>query len=597
MGVKHNKLNILTDNTDIAPGSAAALETLRINAAGDAVEGYIPSVVPVPFEPGSGANSAQLKNGGSTSNASGIAAVAEGNTTTASGNQSHSEGTATQASGDNSHAEGNLSIANNQQAHAEGWQTTASGADSHAEGHLTIASGNRSHAEGWTTTASGVAAHAEGQTSVASGIAAHAEGNANTASGNYSHAENHDNTASGVAAHAEGNQTKAEGTASHAEGIATSPTNAKASGFASHSEGAGTEASGYGSHSQNRETLASGANTHAGGYRTRALGENAFNHSRNDLGVLKGAEAANSAILGGIDNHIPATGTNSVVLGGSTRTEVDPDTVSVPNVRIIPTTGGLGAGRVLTDVAGDGKGTWQASAGGGETLAQTLVLGRNVDNIGTILTDTGDPSIDVKNRTLRSTDGFVTETIINWFDQKIFSIDSAANGPVIDWALCLLNETIAGNINPSLDWTQRRTYDGNGNLPNNTSFNWASRRLFDSINGDTGSDLGTAINWGDRQAYGQDGVLSIGWDASSFSGRRLFDDNGNESLAWSVSSNSDYFVQSRLPSVAIGDAETLPNTITMYKIEDGGASGTGTIFFKFMDNDTNTYKTVSLPYS
>ena len=230
-----------------------------------------------------------------------------------------------------------------------------------------------------------------------------------------------------------------------------------------------------------------------------------------------------------------------------------------------------------------------------EDLAQTLTKGRVVDaTFGTILTNSGEPSVDFNARTLRSTDGFVTETIINWFDQKIFSLDSAANGPVIDWALCLLNETIAGNINPSLDWTQRRTYDGNGNLPINTSFNWASRRLFDSINGDTGSDLGTAINWGDRQAYSQDGELSLGWENRTLNGGAgyaakwgEYDESGTATVP-----DLPYLVVSA-PEVIIPGAKLDNNTIG-FSLEETGV-GQGNLRITIKDS-TGAVTTLPIAY-
>lgn len=75
-------------------------------------------------------------------------------------------------------------------AHAEGSTTEASGSSAHAEGYKTIASAECSHAEGSTTQATGGSSHAQGYMSKATAACAHAEGSNTLASGASSHAQN-----------------------------------------------------------------------------------------------------------------------------------------------------------------------------------------------------------------------------------------------------------------------------------------------------------------------------------------------------------------------------------------------------------------------
>lgn len=75
-------------------------------------------------------------------------------------------------------------------AHAEGSTTEASGSSAHAEGYKTIASAECSHAEGSTTQATGGSSHAQGYMSKATAACAHAEGSNTLAGGASSHAQN-----------------------------------------------------------------------------------------------------------------------------------------------------------------------------------------------------------------------------------------------------------------------------------------------------------------------------------------------------------------------------------------------------------------------
>lgn len=133
--------------------------------------------VEMPFEFGTGLNSAVLKGGNCI--ASGTSSVAEGAGTIAGGGGSHAEGGATTASGGGSHAEGAGTTAIGDVSHAEGLSTIASGQSSHAEGSNTVAVGYYSHAEGSSTTAATFNSHAEGEYTVAKNKAEHAEGRYN----------------------------------------------------------------------------------------------------------------------------------------------------------------------------------------------------------------------------------------------------------------------------------------------------------------------------------------------------------------------------------------------------------------------------------
>lgn len=102
------------------------------------------------------------------------------------------KGTSCEASGDN--------------AVAEGFGTQAKARNSHAEGDAskTLEDAVGSHAEGIGSNAGGIASHAEGQQSTATGFCAHAEGGATTAMADYSHAEGNSTVTNNPYEHAEG---------------------------------------------------------------------------------------------------------------------------------------------------------------------------------------------------------------------------------------------------------------------------------------------------------------------------------------------------------------------------------------------------------
>ena len=102
----------------------------------------------VPWQKGTGSDSALLK--GSSSTAGGAGAVAEGSATVATGTYSHTEGrqTTTTATGEYAHAEGYLSEAQQAYSHAEGFTSVAGGPYSHAEGAYAQTTHPYEHAEG-----------------------------------------------------------------------------------------------------------------------------------------------------------------------------------------------------------------------------------------------------------------------------------------------------------------------------------------------------------------------------------------------------------------------------------------------------------------
>ena len=189
----------------------------------------------IPFESGTGINSAKLKNTNTT--ATGEGAIATGYHTEASGAYSTAEGVYSVASGNGSHAEGGFpykdevtgeiayvhgGIASGEGAHAEGGGIDntsfpdfpsvvplASGEYSHAENSHTVASGGSSHAEGCVTIASNSFTHAEGTQTEANGLASHVEGKGSVANGVASHAES-SSAAVGSRSHSEGNSSETE---------------------------------------------------------------------------------------------------------------------------------------------------------------------------------------------------------------------------------------------------------------------------------------------------------------------------------------------------------------------------------------------------
>ncbi|NJO65427.1 MAG: hypothetical protein HC836_47240 [Richelia sp. RM2_1_2] len=242
-----------------------------------------------------------------TGTATGTKSFAVGCNVNAIGNYSHAEGYCTQSCGYASHAEGKETIACGNYSHAEGCQTYAIGYASHAEGFSNCACGSYSHAEGCQTVTCGQESHAEGASTLAYGQASHAEGYCTRACGNFSHAEGYSTNACGCNSHAEGSVTYAIGEAAHSEGCGT-----YACGNFSHAEGYSTNACGCSSHA--------GGIGYAGGSRFLiASGCSAFNHSQNTVAQTAGhgANAHQSAILGGINHNIEVGNTRAAIVGGN----------------------------------------------------------------------------------------------------------------------------------------------------------------------------------------------------------------------------------------------------------------------------------------
>jgi hypothetical protein len=167
----------------------------------------------------------------------------------------------------------------------------------YAEGNATLASGPYSHAEGLQTQATAWGAHAQNRGTLASGVESHAEGRNTVASGNQSHAQGENTLSSGSFSHAEGQDTEASGNWSHAQGLSTT-------------------ASGNYSHSAGRDTLASGNISFVQGFNSTA-------------------SADNSAILGGTNNNILNSATNSIILGGIGTTATTINTVYMGGVSVL----------------------------------------------------------------------------------------------------------------------------------------------------------------------------------------------------------------------------------------------------------------------
>lgn len=315
------------------------------------------------FEPGAGSESCQQINTALPNNASGDHSIAMGSGTDALSVDSHSEGKNTQAgagavTGNAAHAEGTSTLASGPSSHAEGNNTIASAQSSHAEGNTTVASGSNSHTEGRNTVASNDRAHAEGDGCIASGPNSHAEGEATTASGQQSHAEGGSTIASSSYSHAEGIFSQAiTNTAAHAEGESTI-----ASGLASHAQGRSCIASATASHAEGEGTIASGFASHSGGEGTRASGLASFNHSKFVVAGDSIAAGNHSAILAGVSNNTGALALRAVVLGGTGRTELEPDYTNVHKLRIFDApefandvaagAGGLTTGAVYATLTG-----------------------------------------------------------------------------------------------------------------------------------------------------------------------------------------------------------------------------------------------------
>lgn len=145
-------------------------------------------------------------------------------------------------------------------------------------------------------------------------IGAHTEGQSNHSIGNWSHAEGLFTKSIGLRSHAEGMATIALGNSSHSEGQET-----KAIGNYSHAEGTNTKAIGNYSHAEGENTTTIGESSHASGRNSVAISNYSFIHSDGST----------------------ASGTNSVVLGGSGINGTAANTVYVPNLNInfLPSTG------------------------------------------------------------------------------------------------------------------------------------------------------------------------------------------------------------------------------------------------------------------
>lgn len=325
-----------------------------------------------------------------------------GTSVEASGNRAHAQGILTQADGDFSHAEGRLSKSNGYGSHAEGDNCRAEGNYSHAEGEETVANGVSSHAEGENTNASGNYSHAEGYATNATAMGSHAEGRFTIASELYAHAEGASTEAEAAFAHAEGNSTKAKGGSSHAEGFSTISL-----GGHSHAEGNTTQAQGEFSHSEGAFTEAIGESSHAEGLHTKASGNfqhvcgkyNDFNDSTEGAFIIGNGDNITRS------NLLKAAG-NEVEVFGKTTTE----TIQISD--------GAFDGYVLTSDA-SGNGTWQSIG----ALTDTFVTAASLN--GTDLEidrNNGQPQIVVDLSSLVTPPGidtFVTNAALNGLTLEI----------------------------------------------------------------------------------------------------------------------------------------------------------------------------------
>ena len=235
--------------------------------------------------------------------------------------------------GISSFTHGLLNKASGTASHAQGKTTTAFGVYSHSEGSFTSSIGDCSHAEGFKTTAKGEISHAEGYSTETGGKGSHAEGSGTFSFGKFSHSEGQKTKSQGEYSHAEGSHTQSLGRASHAQGISSC---AIAEG--SHSQGGFTKAGGVLSFSSGSGIF---------GKEILANGNISFNHSTNNekQDVGHGALADNSAILGGVNNHIDIDNTGATIMGGNSIKLVNNyyvDTTAVGNLAIFkePLNGG-----------------------------------------------------------------------------------------------------------------------------------------------------------------------------------------------------------------------------------------------------------------
>lgn len=348
-----------------------------------------------------------------TSNASGLLSTAYGGNTLASGNYSHAEGYGTTAGGYASHAEGSGTITTNSYSHAEGLNTTATG--------------QYSHSEGVSTTSNGFGSHSEGNTTISNGLSSHAEGHYTTANGDYgSHSEGYQTIATAESAHAEGGNTTASGVRSHAEG-----NNTTASGYASHAEGNSTKSLGLYSHSEGYLTNASGDYSHAGGADSVASGLASFIHSSGST----------------------VTGDRSVVLGGSSLSGVDDDTVYVPNFNSRGVSLFSGSGSGVVTIIGSGSTTPILSVQGssGELFSVTDSLIGSLFSVNDIsglpvLEAFSDNTILMGSYQAPSLNTTIKKTLSSGTN-NIYSIPTSAyTGAFFDYTLLSSTGARAGNI-------------------------------------------------------------------------------------------------------------------------------------------------------
>ena len=250
---------------------------------------------------------------------------------------------------------------------AMGYKYSCSVGDgSFAQGSFTCSVGNYSHASGCYVCSVGNTSQASGNNTCSVGINSHAEGNGSRACGSNSHAEGRTTIASGASSHAEGCGTHSNGNYSHAEGR-------------------GTRAYGTSSHSEGCLTRTYGASSHAGGTGINpnfliASGASSFNHSQNTTAQTAGygANADNSAILGGINHNIETGNTGATIIGGNTikltgTTYIDTTAVGNLAIMTLPTTGS--SDQVLIRNATTGKVEYVSKASIGGTGGTTNPAG------------------------------------------------------------------------------------------------------------------------------------------------------------------------------------------------------------------------------
>ena len=240
-----------------------------------AIKTYVEGLTPTNLENGTGENSLQQKQDGTSGtfdftnknpNATALDSTLTGQLAYgAIGDYATSFGGKSQASGKRSFAQGTTTIAKGKYSHAEGDNSVAYADDSHAEGFATLSAGLASHTEGSKTQVlttlpesggggdtpvdppsgflpddhRGEASHAEGSLTVVYGFSSHAEGANTIVKGHYAHAEGVSTMAVGAGSKSYGNHSTANGDYSVAGG---SYTTANQIGSFAHGYGASTYA-------------------------------------------------------------------------------------------------------------------------------------------------------------------------------------------------------------------------------------------------------------------------------------------------------------------------------------------------------------------